>query len=274
MPCARGFVGASAKPKGEALRRARVPTPTHRSAREPLPLADGWLQVVSTHHASPRDDVDRAKPGLELVLFDMDGTLVHGSAWEMLHEAFGVSNEPNWLAYQRGEIDDHGFIRSDLALWEGKDVHVSDLERILGEARIMDGAKEVVAALRERRVATCIVSGGIDILARRACLELGIDMYVANGVRLHESGHVQGEGIVWVDIRDKGKMAREILRKLGVPRERTASVGNSAFDVPMFRETGYGVAFNPSDDYVRRKARHVVEGTDMRPVLGHLLGAP
>lgn len=269
--------------------RGRVPTPTHRSAREdPVSLADGWLQVVSTRHASPRDDVDRTKPGLELVLLDMDGTLIDASSWEMIHEAFGVSNQHNWEAYQRGELDDVEFMRSDIALWHvaararrGADasadasssekVHVEELERILYRAKLMPGAKELADGLRARGIATCIVSGGIDILARHVCLELGLDMYVANGLRLAESGHLQGEGIVYLEIRDKARTTREILRKLGVPRERTAAVGNSAYDAPMFREAGFGVAVNPSDHVVRRAARHVVEGKDLRLVLRHLV---
>lgn len=250
------------------------PTPTHRSAREdPVSLADGWLQVVSTRHASPRDDVDRSKPGLELVLLDMDGTLIDDSSWEMIHEAFGVSNEHNWQAYQRGELDDVEFMRSDIALWHvGREkVHVEELERILYKARLMPGAHDLARGLRERGIATCIVSGGIDILARHVCLELGLDMYVANGLRLIESGHLSGEGIVYLEIRDKARTTREILRKLDVPRERAAAVGNSAYDAPMFRETAFGVAVNPSDPVVRRAARHVVEGKDLRAVLGHLL---
>jgi len=245
-------------------------TPTHRSAREdPMALADGWLQVVSTHHADPREDVDRSKPGLELVLLDMDGTLVHGSTWEILHEHYGVSNETNWLRYQNGELDDEAFIRSDVALWriDERPIHVDEVDRILHKhTRIMDGAKDLVAGLRERHVATCIVSGGLDLLARRLCEELGIDMYVANGLRLKESGHVSGEGLVFIEIKDKGRVSRQILQKLGVPRERAAAVGNSAYDVPMFREVGYGIAFNPSDHWVRRNAKHVIEGTDMRGV--------
>lgn len=240
---------------------------------DPVSLAEGWLQVVSTRHASPREDVDREKPGLELVLLDMDGTLVPGSTWEVLHEAYGVSNEQNWLRYQRGELDDLAFIRSDVALWRVPDrnVHVDDLVAVLDKVPMMDGARELVAGLRERGVATCILSGGLDLLARRVCLELGIDMYVANGLRLLESGHLHGDGFVFVEIRDKGKAAREILRRLGVPKHRAAAVGNSAYDVPMFRQTGLGVAFNPSDDWVRRAADHVVEGTDMRRVLPLLL---
>ena len=252
-----------------------MPTPTHRSSTEAVSLADGWLQVVSTGHRDPRDDVDRSKPGLELVLLDMDGTLVHGSTWEILHEHYGVSNEANWLRYQRGELDDQQFIRSDVALWriDERPIHVEEIDRILHErTRIMDGAKELVDALRARGIATCIVSGGLDLLARRVCQELGIDMYVANGLRLNDAGHITGEGILFLEIKDKGRPTREILRKLGVPRERTAAVGNSAYDVPMFREAGFGVAFNPSDHWVRRNAKAVVEGTDMREVIPHLLG--
>lgn len=246
-------------------------TPTHRSAKaDPLSLADGWLQVVSTRHRDPREDVDQSLPGLELVLLDMDGTLVHGSTWEVLHEHYGVSNETNWLRYQRGEMDDHEFIRSDIALWRlhERPIHVDEIDKILHErTRVMEGAKELVDALRAKGIATCIVSGGLDLLAHRVCEELGIDMYVANGLRLHETGHLSGEGVVFIEIKDKGRTSREILKRLGVPRERAAAVGNSAYDVPMFREVGFGVAFNPSDHWVRRHARHVVEGTDMRKVV-------
>ena len=239
-----------------------------------MSLADGWLQVVSTHHRDPRDDVDRAKSGLELVLFDMDGTLVDCSSWEMVHEHFGVSNESNWLRYRQGDLDDHAFMRSDIALWTvgGRDVHVEEVARILEAAPLMPGARELVRGLRERGVATCILSGGLDLCARKVCLDLGIDMYVANGLRLRETGHLQGEGLPFVEVRDKGRAAREILRKLGVPKERAAAVGNSAYDVPMFLECAFGVAVNPSDEWVCRKARHVLRGKDLAPALPLLLG--
>lgn len=241
-----------------------------------MALADGWLQVVSTRHpGDPREDVDRSKPGIELVLFDMDGTLVDASSWELVHDAFGVSNEVNWRRYRHGELDDLEFMRSDIALWlvGGREVHVEDVERILGSAPLMPGARELMAGLRERGVATCILSGGLDLLARKVCLDLGIDMYVANGLRLRGSGHLQGEGLPFVEIRDKARVARSILQRLGVPKARAAAVGNSMYDAGMFRECAFGVAVNPSDELVCRAARHVVRGKDLRPVLHALVGA-
>lgn len=258
-----------------------VPTPTHRSMRAEdaiVDVMDGWLQVVSTHHHSPHDDVDTEHElgdhALDLVIFDMDGTLTQGvSSWEMIHRALGVVNDANWERYARGEIDDHEFMRSDIELWcmNGRRVHVEDVERIIATATLMANARELVQRLRAQGVATCIVSGGLDVLAHRVAIECGIDMFVANGLALDPEGYLAGHGLCYVKVNDKGAPTRELLAKLGVPRERAASVGNSVWDVPMFRATGRGIAFAPVDDGVRKGADVVVESTDMLDCAPHLL---
>lgn len=257
-----------------------MPTPTHRSRKLPsIDIADGWLQVMSTHHHSPREDVHpsvAAERPFDLVLLDMDGTLTSGlSSWEMIHHEFGVTNSANWERYARGEIDDHEFMRSDIELWclDGRKVHVEDVERIMSRVALMPHARELVAELKKRGIATCILSGGLDVLAHRVAVECGIDMFVANGLALDEEGYLAGHGICYVKVNDKGAPAREIVRKLGVSRERTAAVGNSVWDVPMFRETGRGIAFAPVDEGVRKGADAVVEGTDMLACLPHLTRA-
>jgi len=191
----------------------------------------------------------------------------------MIHRAFGVSNESNWERYARGEITDEEFMRSDIELWrlDGRKIHVEEVEAILAGAELMPNARALVQELKRRGIATCILSGGLDILARRVCEETGIDMFVANGLALDPSGHLAGEGICYVTLRDKGAVARELLRTLKVRPERAAAVGNSAYDAPMFRAVGLGVAIAPVDGGVREAADAVVEGTDMMDVLPHLL---
>lgn len=210
----------------------------------------------------------------DLVLFDMDGTLVDEmSSWEFVHEHFEVSNDANWQRYDRGEIDDLEFMRTDIALWgiDRRPIHIDDVARVLERAPLMRNAPRVLRELRARGVGTGVVSGGMDVLARRVAEELEMDLYLANGLATDAAGYLTGEGVLFIEIRDKGIPTRAIVAASGVPRARTASVGNSRWDVTMFRETGFGVAVNPFDDEVRRGADVVVEGTDLGPVLDALL---
>jgi phosphoserine phosphatase len=242
-----------------------------------LPLSPPWLSVVSRRHPSPRDDIDPAHRGpFDLVLFDMDGTVVdEKSSWEWLHEHFGVSNEENWRRYERGEISDEEFMRADVALWciDGRRVHRAELEQVLSKATIMPGTAELVSALRSAGVATCILSGGLDLLARRVCLETGIDMYVANSLVVDEAGFLAGDGLCVVEIRDKGRPTRDLLRVLNVPPERAAAIGNSIWDAPMFREVGFSIAFAPFPDGVDKAADVTIREKDLRLCGPHLLGA-
>ncbi len=254
-----------------------MPTPTHRSRHlDHEALVDGWLQIISTHHHAPLLDVhkDPAR-GLDLVLFDMDGTLVDGvSSWEMVHHHFGVTNDTNWQRYSRGEITDEEFVRSDIELWRAGDhrIHVEEIDEILKrEMTLMPGARECVDTIRDMGITTGILSGGLDILARRVAVELGIDLYVANGLRLDPEGFLKGEGLTFVKINDKATTTRDILRVLDVDALRTSAVGNSEYDVGMFREVGHSVAVNPFDQKVRDGAAQVVEGKDLRDVLAHML---
>lgn len=240
-----------------------------------LPLDPPWLTVVDARHRAIRSEIDPSHRGpFDIVLFDMDGTVVdEKSSWEWLHEHFGVSNEANWARYERGEISDEEFMSSDIALWcvDGRRVHMDEVREILRKAPIMPGTKELVADLKRAGVATCIMSGGLDVLARRVCEETGIDMYVANGLVSEPDGWLLGRGICVVEIRDKGRPTRDLLAALGIPKARAASVGNSIWDARMFRETGFSIAFNPFPDGVEQAADVVIKEKDMRLCAPHLL---
>lgn len=213
-------------------------------------------------------------PPYDLVFLDMDGTLVdERSAWEWIHHHFGVSNDRNAARYLRGEIDDLEFMRTDIELWTAKrgKVHVSEIRGALAHAPLMHGAKDFVRSLREAGVKTVLVTGGIDLLADRVCRETGIDHYLANSLELDAGGFLTGEGVLRVPIVDKGTPTRDYREKAGARLARTAAVGNSRFDIPMFRETGRCVAFCPVDDEVRAAAHAVVEEKDLTKVLPHLL---
>jgi len=214
---------------------------------------------------------------LRLVAFDMDGTLVDvGSSWAAVHAHFGEQNPEGLRRFLANEIDDEEFIRSDIAIWRRHvpELAIDDLEAILEQVPLMPGAAALFRGLRERGVRTAIVSGGIDLLARRLARELGIDVALANGFRLRSDGQLTGEGIVRVPIHGKEAVLGQLQRQLGVDVEETAAVGNSEIDVGLFRRSRLGIAFQPEDEEVRRHADRVVVERDLMSVLAALADFP
>ena len=209
----------------------------------------------------------------KLVAFDMDGVLVDiKSSWVHVHRHFGVDNEHSLQAYLRGEIDDMEFIRRDVALWMERDpaLTIDSVKRILSTAPLMEGAVETIAALAKGGTRTAIVSAGIDLLAERVAVDLGMDMYYANGFVADCTGTLTGEGVLNVRLDQKGEKLREIADLFGFNTDDVVSVGNSRYDVPMFEVSGLGVAFCPEDDETRDSADEVVEERNLARILQFL----
>lgn len=223
--------------------------------------------------ASPRVRA-RGQPPFKAVFFDMDGTLTDRiSSWEWVHRHFGVDNRGSWEAFLRGEIDDAEFMRRDIALWKAahpEKVHLERIRGALGEIPLVPGARELVDALHADGARTIIVTGGLDLLAERVCREVGIHEHVGNGLCADEHGYLLDEGILRVPVNDKGQPVRHLLQRLGLRPEETAAIGNSGQDVAMFQACGFGVAFDPIDDVVRKHADVVIEEKDLRRAIPHL----
>jgi phosphoserine phosphatase len=214
---------------------------------------------------------------LRLVALDMDGTLVDvESSWASVHAYFGERNDEGLRRFNANEIDDEEFIRSDVRIWwkHRPDLAVDELEEILQGVPLMPGADALVRGLHAQGVHTAIVSGGIDLLARRVARDLGIDIALANGFRHDANGRLTGEPVVRVPIHGKEHILAMLQEQLGVAPEETASVGNSEIDVGLFRRSRVGVAFRPEDEEVRRAATAVVTEPDLARVLDVLRDFP
>jgi len=211
---------------------------------------------------------------IRLVAFDMDGTLVDvESSWHAVHAHFGETNEAALEDFVHDRIDDEEFLRRDLALWKKHrpELTVDELEEILRDVPLMPGARDLLDELHRRAVKTAIISGGIDVLARRIGRELGIDCVLANGFRTDATGRITGDGIIRVPIKRKDLVLEQVQSLLHVPSEETAAVGNSDIDVRMFERARIGVAFLPVDGRIRSRATIVVTERDLLKVLPPLL---
>ena len=210
----------------------------------------------------------------DLVCFDMDGTLTKlRSSWCWVHSCFEVDNEPAYQAFCNGEIDEPEFMRRDIALWTNKnpDVTIRDIAVLFRDMPLIDGIQETIACLKANGIRTVIISGGIDLAAEMLAREFGFDDYIADEILAYDDGKLTGEGKMNVDLRDKGINVRQYIEKYGTTMERTVSVGNSFTDIPMFKNSGMSIAFNPTDPYTQEAATHTVFSENIADILDFIM---
>jgi HAD superfamily PSPase-like hydrolase len=208
------------------------------------------------------------------VAFDMDGVLVDAvSSWGAVHRALGTDNRGAIADYLAGAIDDREFILRDVALWRSARPAFgpADLAAILRSVPRMAGLVEAVAGLRGLGAECAVVTGGLRPLAEMVASEAGLSHLRANDVVFGPDGRLRDEAVVDVPLRDKEGVLAALQAELGVTPDETASVGDSAFDVGLFRRSRLSVAFNPIDAQARRAASSVVEGPDLRAAVGPIL---
>jgi phosphoserine phosphatase len=177
-----------------------------------------------------------------LAALDMDGTVLeHESSWVALHRAFGTTEvgEASLKLYAAGKIDYLEFMRRDISSWP-KGVTRTKIERILSRYKIRAEAQPTIDELRRRGIKTALVTSGIDILAERVALDLGIDYWVANGLQFGQDGKVLPEGVGRVDPTRKDLAYLKLLSSIGIPRKRTIAVGDTIYDLRFLRSAALG----------------------------------
>jgi phosphoserine phosphatase len=211
-------------------------------------------------------------PKIKMVVFDMDGVLVSAkSSWDFIHSYFHVNNDENFRRYKRGEIDYKEFMRSDILLWG--DTSRSEIESILNKIELHKGAKETISKLRLAGYKTAIISGGISLLADRVMRELGIDHSFSNALLFDENEKLTGEGVQVVTLFNKGIILKQVAAEEGISPNECVAVGDSKYDVYMFKIAGYSIAFNPKDEEVKEEADVIINSEDLRLILPHLIEA-
>lgn len=196
-----------------------------------------------------------------LVVFDMDGVLVEErSSWRRIHHHLGTDNEDSFLAYMRGEIDDLEFMARDIKRWLDSDpgLNRSSLEKILYGSRRMIEFPDATISLKGKGIETVIISGGIDILARKLAIEGGIGSILANGIEFDGGGLLTGKGILRVPLRDKGSVLKKFIDERG-PFYPVLSVGDSPVDITMFDISDISIAFRPESKKVSDSSTITIE---------------
>jgi phosphoserine phosphatase len=179
---------------------------------------------------------------VRLAAFDLDGTVLeHNSSWVAIHRHFGTEHmgAASLRLYTEGKIDYREFMRRDISSWP-RGVGRDEITEVLSDYRLRREAPAVFDELRSRGIRTALVTSGIDILAQRVAKDLQIDYWLANGLRFDRKGKLMSRGIGRVDPTRKDIAYLRLLRRVGIPREKTIAVGDTIYDLAFLKSAHLG----------------------------------
>lgn len=234
-----------------------------------------------------------------LVCFDMDRVLIdHLSTWQWVYDKLGISNEEAFNLYNQGLLNEWDWIILDIALIRSAvdgDLLDEDLRGWLLDCPRMEGWRECIQTLLDDGHEVAIISGGMQHSARMIAAQFpsssqwrrrwgGIDRNTAAGIggkdsRLHvfcngwtstPDGRIPDTGRYQVQMHAKGAIVKMLQRRLGISKQHTASVGDSAGDIDMFHESGFSITFNPWDERPKEHSTLTIEEKNLNIVLSEI----
>ena len=186
---------------------------------------------------------------VKCVIFDCDGVLVDSvSSWKTLHDHFGTDNSQNLTRFIKGELTDVEFMSSDIRMWKDKQdpIHRDVLFRAYSGVKLMKGARELVAELKDNGVFVAIVSAGVDIFVSSIASMLKVDDWIANGFKFNDDETLSDDGICRLHASKKDVVIRKLMSMHNFSPEDCVSVGDSEMDLSMVVDGSRFIGFNPS----------------------------
>lgn len=194
----------------------------------------------------------------KLHIFDMDGTLLEGSACLDLSRHMGQIEavndiEARWTVGDVGHVE---FYELCLPLWAG--LTDDAIDTVFAGARWIDGVAEVLADIAQRGEHSAVITLSPQFFAQRL-LRWGVTS--AHGAQVH-AGEVPEPALVLTP-DSKVDIARELMERYAVDEADCVAYGDSSSDIPLFRSLRNTVAVNGSDG-ARAAAAVAYDGGDLR----------
>lgn len=192
-----------------------------------------------------------------LHVFDMDGTLLVGSACIEISRSVGVLDETLAIeeAWIRGEISDNGFWQRCLPLWEG--LTDEQIDHAFTNTPWLKGVAAVFADISARDENSVVITQSPKFFVDRICRNWGA--HYAYGA-LVSPGNAQGAERL-ISSADKWHITENLLGELGLARTDCVVYGDSASDLVLFETLIHTVAVN-AKERIRHLAKATYEGSD------------
>jgi phosphoserine phosphatase len=193
----------------------------------------------------------------KLHIFDMDGTLLKGSATLELSRHLGQLEIVNVLEerWSRGEVTHLAYWEECLPLWEGLDDAVID--KTFAAVSWLNGIEAVWADIARRGEHSAVITQSPQFFADRL-LAWGVG--TVRGASVYAGVPPEPHMVITPD--SKVPITIEFMKRLGVTRDDCVAYGDSTSDIPLFRFLRNTVAVNGTPS-LRQIAAAVYEGDDL-----------
>jgi phosphoserine phosphatase len=255
----------------DKLGRACVEFSVRGEAQDPRAFRNSLLELASQHNidiAYQEDNIYRRNR--QLVVFDMDSTLINAEVIDELAIEAGVGDQVAAIteAAMQGELDFKQSFSQRLALLEGLSADV--LQKVAARLQLNEGAEHLIKTLKQLGYKTAIVSGGFTYFGEYLQSILGVDYVYANELDI-ENGLVTGKVVGDViDGQRKADLLRELAQREELVLEQVIAVGDGANDLLMLNIAGLGIAYQ-AKPLVKASAKQSISNLGLDGIL-YLLG--
>lgn len=133
------------------------------------------------------------------------------------------------------------------------------------QANLREEAREVLSELKKKGHLLGALSANPQFIMK-ALLEI-LPLDFSEGTRLEfKKGIATGKIQKKVDRYIKAKILKQKIKTLGFKKEKTLVIGDSVTDLPMAKEAGLFIGFDPKEETVREVANAIIEQKDLRKI--------
>jgi phosphoserine phosphatase len=207
-----------------------------------------------------------------VALFDMDGTLVQGRTIEALAAATGRGDDIRPLL-DNPLMDPDLRTQAIAAALTG--VPKTTFEDVARQIPLHDGAVEAVVGLRKRGYRVGIVSDSYRVLTEIVRRRVFADFSLSHVLRFTDGRATGDLTLCPLMFHTNGCPTHRVCKlnvllhleqKFGLNRSGFLTVGDSANDVCVLRQSGVAIAFEPKTPEVAAAAHRTLHGS-LRPIL-------